>query len=267
MKISVLTVALNAADTIEDTLRSVASQTYPDVEHVIVDGASQDATLEIVEWYPERVAKVVSEHDEGLYYAMNKGLDLVTGDVVGTLNADDVHGDERVLERVAHAFEDPQLEACWGDMCLMDYHDMHRLKRYWRSSPYRPGLFSRGWVPPHPTFFARRDLYAKYGKFDLSYRVAADFELLLRLIEKHRIKTTYISATLTRFRLGGVSNRSLRNVFRGNREILRAFRKHSVPISPLWPVTKFSEKVLQYVKRPSNNVSLGHAERHQQDQL
>src|SRR5574340_992946 len=240
MKISIVTVALNAAETIEDTLRSVASQTHPDVEHVIIDGVSRDATLDIVRRYPH-VAKVVSERDHGLYDAMNKGLDLATGDVLGDLNADDVYGDERVLERVAAAFADPELEACWGDMALMS-HDLSRLIRYWRSSPYAPGKFARGWVPPHPTFFCRRDVYQRYGEFDLSYTVAADFELLLRLIEKHRIKTTYIPALITRFRMGGVSNRSLRNILRGNREILRALRTNGVRISPLWPITKFGEK-------------------------
>jgi len=253
MKISVLTVALNAAETIEDTLRSVISQTHPDVEHVIVDGASTDDTLQIVKRYPQRLGKVISEPDEGLYDAMNKALDSATGDVIGTLNADDMYFDEHVLQRVAEAFEDPELGACWGDMQLMDFEDMHRLRRYWKSSPYKPGKFSRGWVPPHPAFFARGDIYREKGKFDLSYKVAADFEMLVRLIEKCKIKTAYIPATLSRFRLGGVSNQSLRNVSQGNREILRALRTNSVSVSPFWPVTKFSGKLLQFLRKPVPN--------------
>ncbi len=249
MKISVLTVALNVAGTIEDTLRSVGSQTHPDVEHVIVDGASTDDTLGVIERFPGYDPKVYSEPDDGLYDAMNKGLDLVTGDVVGTLNADDMHFDEHVLARVAKAFEDPDLDACWGDMQLMDFNDMYKLRRYWKSSPYKPGRFSRGWVPPHPAFYARAELYREM-KFDLSYKVAADFEMLLRMIEIHKAKTAYIPATLSRFRLGGVSNRSFGNVSQGNREILRALKTHSVPISPLWPVTKFSEKLLQFLRKP-----------------
>jgi glycosyltransferase involved in cell wall biosynthesis len=248
-KISVVTVSLNSAATIEDTLRSVASQTYPHVEHIIVDGVSRDQTLEIVGRYSDHVAKVISEPDRGLYDAMNKGIGLATGDVIGALNSDDVYADQHVLQRVAEAFEDPRVDVCYGGLYMVDHDDLKRVVRYWDSRPFRRGLFAVGWVPPHPTFFARREVYQKWGRFDLSYSVAADFELMIRILEKHGARAANIPAVLVRMRLGGISTRSLRNILRGNREILRAFAKNSVPISPVWPFTKLLVKALQFVRR------------------
>jgi glycosyltransferase involved in cell wall biosynthesis len=248
MKISVVTVSLNSADTIDDTLRSVATQTYPDVEHIIVDGVSQDGTLDIVKRY-DHVARVVSEPDQGVYDAMNKGIGLATGDAIGTLNADDVYADDQVAQRVAEVFEDSDVGACYADLYMVDRNDLQRVVRYWKARPFRRGLFSLGWVPAHSTFFVRREVYQEFGRFDLSYPIAADFELMLRLLEKHRVRTVNIPSIMVRMRLGGVSNRSLRNIFKGNCEILRAFRKNSVPISPLWPFSKPLVKALQHFKR------------------
>ena len=229
MKISVVTATYNSAATIADTLRSVNEQSHPDVEHLIIDGGSTDATLEIVRDLGKRVARVVSEPDRGIYDAMNKGLALATGDVIGLLNSDDLYPDPAVLSTVAGEFvDDPALEALYADLCYVAQSDTRKVVRYWRSSNYRPGLFQRGWVPPHPTFFVRREVYERLGCFDLGYRLAADWELLVRFIEVHRIRTRHFPRVMVHMRLGGATNRSWTNVWKQNEEILRAARAHGL---------------------------------------
>lgn len=250
LKVSVITVCRNSEATIGDTLRSVAAQTYPMVEHVVVDGNSSDATMEIVRRFPH-VAKVVSEPDRGIYDAMNKGIRLSTGELVGTINADDFYAAPDVLARVAKVFEDPSVDVCYGDLCYVGYRDPTRIVRYWRSSDFKPELFLRGWCPPHPTFFARRSVYERLGDYDLGYKIAADVDLTMRYLEKHRVRSRYIPRVLVKMRLGGHSNRSIRSVLQQNREIWAALRKNGLKPSLL----RFgAEKVLargrQFLSRP-----------------
>ena len=225
MLMSVITVAYNSASTIGDTLDSVSSQNYPKVQHVVIDGCSTDGTLNIIETKGKHVATLISERDKGIYDAMNKGLSLATGEVIGFLNSDDFYPRADVFSRVAQAFVDePQLEAIYGDLCYVKQFDTSKVLRFWRSSDYKPGLFVRGWVPPHPTFFARKHVYERFGGFDLSYRIAADWELLARLIEVKRIKTRYLPEVLVHMRLGGTTNRSWSNVWKQNKEIWHAMK-------------------------------------------
>lgn len=227
MKVSVVTASFNSAATIGHTLRSAHEQTHPDIEHLIIDGGSRDATLQIVRGTDSRVVTVVSEPDRGIYDAMNKGLLRATGDVVGTLNSDDFYPTPDVIAAVAEAFAaDPTLDAVYGDLCYVAQQDEQRIVRYWKSSPYQPGSFLRGWVPPHPTFFARREVYERFGGFDLSYRFAADWELLARLVEFQRIRTRHLPLVMVHMRLGGLTNRSWSNVWKQNREIWRAMHAH-----------------------------------------
>lgn len=229
MKISIVTTCFNSASTIADTLRSVNQQTHADLEHVIIDGGSRDTTLAIVRELGQRVGHLHSGPDNGIYDAMNKGLAAATGDVVGLLNSDDLYPHARVLSSVAQAFEaDPSLDAIYGDLCYVKQFDTQQIVRYWRSSPYRPGLFQRGWVPPHPTFFVRRSVYQRLGVFDLSFRLAADWELLARFVEVNRIRTHYLPDVLVHMRLGGATNRSWGNVWRQNQEIWRAAQAHGL---------------------------------------
>jgi len=251
MKITVVTVARNAADTIGDTLRSVAGQTHPDVEHLVVDGASTDGTLDVVEREGGHVARVVSEPDSGLYDAMNKGIALASGEVVGTLNADDMYMHERVLARVASVFENEAVQACYGDLIYVDRRDTNRIVRYWTSQAYAPGLFERGWIPAHPTFFVRRAVYERYGAFDLKYRIQSDFELTLRLLRVHGIRSVYIPEILVRMRMGGTTNRRLINVVRGNLESYRAAKRHGLPVTPWFFVMKIASRVPQFFRRPA----------------
>ncbi len=228
--ISVITVCYNSAATLECTLRSVAEQTWPRREHIVIDGASTDGTSLILKRHRGGLAILLSEPDDGIYHAMNKGFDLCTGEVVGFLNADDVYADNDVLSSVAEAFKDPDVEACFGDLVYVS-KDARRAVRYWKSRPYRRGDFARGWSPAHPTFYIRRSALQKLGGFDVKYRLAADADFMMRCLEVFAVRSVYIPRVQVRMRLGGASNGSLFNIVRQNCEIFHALRKNSVAYS------------------------------------
>jgi len=251
LKISVITVCFNAEDTIGHTLHSVRDQTHDPIEHIIIDGCSTDGTLKVVESEGNHVAMIVSERDKGIYDAMNKGIALATGDVIGFINADDFYPSPDVLAMVAAAFESSGADCCYGDLCYVKQDDVSKIVRYWRSKPFASGMFGRGWCPPHPTFFVRREVYARLGGFDLSFKIAADFELMARYLEAAHITSHYIPKVLVKMRLGGTTNRSLSNIFEQNMEIRRALSKigrHSSLLSFL--LNKLVIRALQFVRRP-----------------
>lgn len=251
MKISIITVVYNNANTIEDAILSVASQKYSDIQHVIVDGASTDGTLSVLEKHRDKLAKVVSEHDHGMYDAMNKGLRLADGEVVGTLNADDFYADTSVIEQVASVFRDPDVDACYADLIYVDQATASRVIRYWKSRPFRDGLFAEGWCPPHPTFFVRKRIYEAYGRFDLSYKLAADVELMMRFLEAKKIRTVYVPRVWVKMRIGGTSNKTLRNIFVQNIYIARAARQHRVPFNgATFLVQKLISRARQFCTKP-----------------
>jgi glycosyltransferase involved in cell wall biosynthesis len=252
VRLSVVTVCFNSAATIGETLSSVAAQQGVDVEHIVVDGASTDGTLEVIRNHPWRPEKVISERDSGIYDAMNKGIALATGEVVGFLNADDLYDNPGVLAQVAAAFADPTVDATYADLVYVRTEDTTHVVRYWRSGEYRPGAFARGWVPAHPTFYVRRMLLARYGEFKCEHRLAADFEMMFRLIARHHICLRYIPAVQVRMRLGGATNESLRNVIQQNREILRAFGENGArPPNPILFIgRKILAKLGQRLRKP-----------------
>ncbi len=218
----------------------------------MVDGASSDATLDVVGAHTQSWRHVVSEPDDGIYDAMNKGINLASGDVIGFINSDDFYASPTVLEIVAAAFVDPEVQACWGDLCYVKQHQPSRIVRYWRSSLFLPGAFARGWCPPHPTFFVRREVLERFGAFDLNFRIAADMELMARLIEVHRIRAVYIPQVLVHMRMGGTTNRSLRNILRQNREIWAALKLHRLnPSLPSFIGRKLAARARQFMARPS----------------
>ena len=234
MKISVITVSYNSALTILDTIRSVAVQNHVDFEHIVVDGKSTDATVQIARENQHSKLEIASESDDGIYDAMNKGLKLATGDVLGFLNADDIFADRDVLSRIATVFSNnPPVEVCFGDLVYVS-HDNSSVIRYWKSCPFLAQSFSRGWCPPHPTFYVRRSALERLGYFNLSYRLAADTEFMLRYLECGAALSVYIPAIQVRMRVGGATNRSLRNILTQNLEIFRALaandQKYSVPL-------------------------------------
>lgn len=253
MKISIITVAFNAAETITATLRSVAVQTYAKVEHIVIDGASCDDTAEVVAREGGHVTKFISEPDRGIYDAMNKGLRHATGDIVGFLNADDVYAKEQVLTRVAAAFSDPAIAACYADLVYVDPDNLDKVVRYWQSCPYEDGLFGKGWSPPHPTFFVRKSIYETYGCFDLSYLIGNDVELMMRFLARYKIASVYLPDVLVKMRTGGVSNRSISNIFKQNIEILKAAKRNNVPVSPfVFIFSKIFSRVHQLRVRPKS---------------
>jgi glycosyltransferase involved in cell wall biosynthesis len=251
MKISIITAVYNAIDTIEDTILSVANQTYPDVEHIIVDGASTDGTLGVVDKYRPRIAKFVSEPDRGVYDGMNKGLRMASGDVIGFLNADDVYAHKDVLRRVAGVMSNPHVDACYADLVYVDKNDPRRVVRYWKSQQYKEGLFLKGWMPAHPTFFARRAVYERFGGFDLSYPRQSDFELTMRFLHVNKINAVYVPEIFVRMRTGGISNSSWRGVLKGNFEAYRACKKHIPGMSPLFMIRKILSRFPQFFTKPS----------------
>jgi glycosyltransferase involved in cell wall biosynthesis len=257
MSISVVTVVYNGANTIEETIRSVQSQDYAQVEHIVVDGASTDNTAEIVKRNRGKIAVFVSEPDRGIYDAMNKGLALATGDVVGFLNADDVYVDATVLSQVAQVFRDATVDGCYADLMYVDKTDTDRMVRYWKSRSYEDGLFERGWMPAHPTFFVRRAIFRRLGGFDLDYRLQSDFELTMRFLAVNRIRTVYIPTVWVRMRMGGESNKRIMNVIRGNLEAYRACRKHRLDVSPFFIVKKVLSRVPQFFRRPNWRTTRG----------
>jgi glycosyltransferase involved in cell wall biosynthesis len=246
--ISVITVVHNSAATITDTLLSVASQTYPHVEHVIIDGASTDGTLKIIQEHASKNLVVKSEPDHGMFDAMNKGLATATGEVIGFLNADDVYADSRVLEDIAGVITSQNVDACYGDLVYVDKSDSRKVVRYWKSQSYQDGLFEKGWMPAHPTFFVKRHVYEKYGGFDLDYKRQSDFELAMRFLAVHNIKSVYIPRVLVRMRSGGASS-GFMHIVKGNIEAYLACRKHSLNVSLLFIPRKILSRIPQILFR------------------
>lgn len=245
LTISVVTAVRNAAATIGGCLDSVAAQRGP-TEHIVVDGASDDGTVELVRARGGSVARFVSEPDRGLYEAMNKGVALAGGDIVGTLNADDLYADAQVLERVRGVFENADILACYGDLDYVDARHPERVVRRWRSGSGTPGKIYRGWMPPHPTFFVRREVYGRCGVFNTGLGTAADYELMLRFLLKHGIRAAYIPAVLVRMRSGGVSNRSLGHRLRAHEMDRLAWKVNglephpwTLPLKPLRKLGQF----------------------------
>jgi glycosyltransferase involved in cell wall biosynthesis len=258
MKISIITVVYNNKDTIQAAMNSVLSQDYDNLEYIVIDGASTDGTIKLINdvaaKYPRKNIKLISERDNGIYDAMNKGIDLATGEILGTLNSDDVYIDNQVLKRVSDAFSDKSIESSYSDLVYVDKYNLNKIIRYWKSCDYRDGLFTKGWVPPHPTFFLRKKIYQKYGLFDLDYRLAADFELMVRFLEKYRIRSVYIPKVLVKMRMGGATNKSVINILKQNLEIYRAGKKNGVKISLTALAFKKSiDRIIQFISRPEGS--------------
>lgn len=246
MKISVITVAYNSANTIEHTLHSIASQSYPEIEHVVVDGASSDDTLAIIQRQTRQPDTLISEPDHGIYDAMNKGIRASRGEIVGFLNSDDLFAHDDALADIARIFTDPTVDACYGDLVYVS-RDNSTVVRYWRSKPFSKGRFARGWCPPHPTFYVRKSAINRLGLFNTDFRLAADAEFLMRYLEVGGIRVDYIPEVLVRMRLGGATNNSFANIINQNREILRALTLNKISFNTFnFVFRKLLDRVFQY---------------------
>ena len=226
--ISVITAVYNSRDTVVEALDSVLAQTHPHVEMVIIDGGSTDGTVELLERYRPHTASFVSERDNGIYDALNKGIRLSTGDVVGFLHADDLFASDDALARIATAFADPKVDAVYGDLIYVRRDEPGSVVRQWRAGACTPAALRRGWMPPHPTFYARRSVYEKLGNFDTRYHIAADYDSIVRFLFTAAIKVAYVPQTLVVMRMGGTSNRSLSNLIAKSREDYNIVRKHNL---------------------------------------
>lgn len=253
LKITIITVCYNSAKTIEQTIQSVLNQHYPNLEYIIIDGASTDGTQNIVKKYADKITLFKSEPDKGIYDAMNKGLTLATGDIVGLLNADDLYAHAHVLAKVNTTFE-RDIDACYGDLIYFPENDQSKVLRYWKSNEFKAGLFAKGWCPPHPTFFVKRTIYAQQGLFNTTYRMGNDVELMMRFLEKAKIKSAYIPQVLVHMRAGGVSNRGFKNILIQNKCILQAARALEIPFSTYGFVFgKLKSRLLQFIFKPTRD--------------
>lgn len=246
MKISIITVVLNSEKTIEDTIRSVFSQRYPNIEYIVIDGGSTDGTLQIINKYRKQINYFSSGKDSGIYDAMNKGIHTATGDVIGILNADDVYSDDYVIERVMREFANfPGHELVYGDLVYVKPENLSKVVRTWKSKEHHSRFFEHANVPPHPALFLNREVFMRAGLFDLQYDLAADYEFMLRVFKKHDFRSRYIPGVMVKMRLGGATNRSIKNIYKGNLEILRAWRNNGLRV----PVLLMPLRVLKRLKQ------------------
>jgi len=246
LTVSIITTTFNSSATLSDTLLSVESQSYKEIEHLIIDGQSTDGTLDLIKHF-DHVKQVISEPDNGIYDAMNKGLAIASGDIIGILNSDDFYPDEKVIADVVQHFEETGCDALYADLIYVDPDKKSKIVRKWKSGIFKAENFLTGWMPPHPTFFVRRNIYQQFGCFDTRLRSAADYELLLRLLYKNKIITSYLPRVLVHMRSGGMSNRSFKNRLRAHLEDYRAWSFNG--IKPKWytVILKPVRKVFQYL--------------------
>jgi glycosyltransferase involved in cell wall biosynthesis len=246
-EVSIITVSFYSSRTISDTIQSVLSQSYPNIEYIIIDGSSADGTTDIIKSFGKKISKYISEPDNGIYDAINKGIRLASGDIVGILNSDDFFYNKDVIQRVVNAFqEDNNLEAIFGDVVFVDPVRTSKIARYYSSEKFNPNKFKFGYMPAHPSFYVRRDLFEKFGYYKTDYKIAADFELLLRFLLINQIRYKYLQMPLVTMRRGGASNRSLLSNITLNREILRACNENGIKTNYLKIYSKYFTKIFEF---------------------
>lgn len=248
MKITIITVVFNNCKTINTAIESVLNQTYNDIEYIIIDGGSTDGTIEIIEKYRNKISFLVSEKDKGIYDAMNKGIMLATGDIIGILNSDDLYNNNSILEIINNEFEkDENLEILYGDLVYVDKNCISKIIRKWISCEYFDEFFEQGNVPPHPSLFLKRSVYNRVGLFNLKYKLAADYEFMLRIFKNYSFNIRYINQVLVRMRLGGATNKNFKNIYLGNKEILCAWKQNFLKPPILFIPKKIIKRLIQYI--------------------
>lgn len=250
MKVSVITVCFNAAQTIEQTVESVLDQKEIELEYIIVDGASQDETLQLIKPYQRKIAHIVSEKDTGMYQAINKGLELATGDIIAILNADDFYASPFVLSDVVELMFQQNVDAVYGDLQYVERHNPTKVIRFWKSGEYNRKKFTRGWMPPHPAFFCKRECYSRFGNFNLDFSSAADYELMLRFLYVNQVSAAYLPKLCVKMRTGGKSNQTVSNRLVANREDVKAWRINGLTPPAGLAVLKPLRKIGQFIARP-----------------
>jgi len=248
-KISVITATLNNKACIEGCIKSVLTQNYKNIEYIIIDGGSTDGTIDVIKKYKDTISKWISESDRGIYDALNKGIKLASGDIIGFLHADDFYANNRVLETIVSHITKHNVDSCYGDLFYVDKYNSDKVVRHWKSRPYRDGLFKRGWMPPHPTFFVKKEIYDKFGYFNTEFKIAADYELMLRFLEKYKISTHYIPEVFIKMRIGGTSNKSMKNIFIKSCEDYKAWKINSLNGGISTILLKNLSKIPQFLRK------------------
>ncbi len=258
MKISIITVAYNSAESIGETIRSVLAQTYRDIEYLVIDGRSTDNTLDIIKEFEPLFGgrlRYVSERDNGIYDAMNKGIRLCTGDVVGILNSDDYFTDDNVVSRIADAFaSDGTIDAVYGDVHFIHADEPDKIVRYYSSAMFHPFWLRFGFMPAHPSFYVRREVYESYGGYSLDYKIAADYDMMVRLFHKGRIKAKYLKHDFVTMRTGGISTKNVRNRLLITKEDVLACRRYGLYTNVLLISVKYLYKVFEFKRFPKNRL-------------
>lgn len=228
MKVSIITVVWNNKETIKEAIESVLNQTYQDIEYILVDGASTDGTLDIVKNYGNKINKLISEPDKGIYDGLNKGVNIATGDIICFLHSDDFYANKDIINKVVNEFKnDNLLDGVYGDLIYTPKNDTQKVLRYWKSKEFKSDILKKGWMPAHPTLFLKREVYMQYGKFDLSFKIAADYDFMLRILSAG-IKTKYMPQVLYKMRVGGESNKSIKNIILKSKEDLKALKQNNI---------------------------------------
>lgn len=231
MKVSLITVTYNSSNTLSKTLQSVLEQTFSEIEYIIVDGASKDSTVSIIQEYEPKFngrMKWISEPDKGLYDAMNKGIRMATGDIVGIINSDDFYHRTDILQVVADAFRDRSVQAVYGDVRFVNGDNLDKTVRYYSSKSFSPKRFRFGFMPAHPTFFTYKKFFEEYGYYKMGYKIAADYELLTRFLYVHKLKCKYLPVDFMKMRTGGASTASIKSNWILNKEIVRACKENGI---------------------------------------
>lgn len=249
MKVSIITVCFNSEDTIEATIQSVLNQDYDDIEYIIVDGRSTDKTISIIEKYRSRIAKFISEKDDGIYFAINKGINEATGEVIGILHADDFYADEKIISYVVNEFSEKKTDSVYGDLQYVSRHNLQKIVRNWKSGVYDAKLFLKGWMPPHPAFFVKKKCYTQFGLFNTLFSISADYELMLRFLYKHKITTSYIPEILVKMRTGGKSNVTFKNRIKANKEDRLAWKINGLNPGKMTAILKPLSKLKQFFSK------------------
>ena len=253
MKISVITAMYNSQATLLDNINSVNAQMHPDVEQIFIDGASTDGSVQVARKHAKKPFKLISEPDEGIYDAFNKGLSHASGDVIAFLNTDDFYAADDILAQVSDVFETRNVDAVYGDLVYVSQNDTRKIRRYWKSGSYQEDAFLKGWLPPHPTFMCKKEVYEKFGRFDTHLKIAADYELMFRFIQRYKISLAYLPRVFVKMRSGGRSN-TIKGIIEANLEVFQAFRQNGYRIHWRASVMKPLSKVAQYFKKPPTTL-------------
>ncbi|HNP53938.1 MAG TPA: glycosyltransferase family 2 protein [Ferruginibacter sp.] len=249
MRVTLITATYNSERYLADAIESILSQTHPDIEHIIVDGKSGDGTVAIIRRYENRIARWLSETDRGMYDAINKGMQMATGEIIGILNSDDMLASDDVVAEIVRTFEEKKIDSLYGDLEYVDAADTNKIYRIWKGKPYRRSLFRSGWMPAHPTFYFKRSLLETCGYYENHYFSAADYEFMARYLFKHRVSSYYLPKLIVKMRLGGQSNSSLYKRLRANRRDYLAMKKNKIPFAFFVSILKPLSKIHQFYKK------------------